>query len=174
MKVFGSLLNGATLRLYNISRNGIAFLPSQLVRDEVTVLRLPVALFRLFMGILSENDLFPDLRLILLGGDAIFKKDVERFRKQFSTSCLLGHQLACTEAGIIAFHIINCESELVDNIVPAGYPIDDKEVLILDKAGQQVEFGQVGEIAVKSCFNSPGYWLEPYLSGKKFLSDKSR
>jgi non-ribosomal peptide synthetase component F len=55
--------------------------------------------------------------------------------------------------------IKDCHStEIAWPVVPVGYPVDDKEILILDDDGREVGGGQVGEPAVRSRFLSPGYW----------------
>ena len=43
--------------------------------------------------------------------------------------------------------------------------------MILDDEGQEIGFNQVGEIAVKSRYLSPGYWRSPDLTQTRFLPD---
>jgi non-ribosomal peptide synthetase component F len=52
-----------------------------------------------------------------------------------------------------------------------GYPVADKEILLLDDEGQEVGFNRVGEIVVRSKYLSPGYWNRPDLTGIKFKAD---
>ena len=56
-------------------------------------------------------------------------------------------------------------------MLPAGYKVDGKEILLLGDAGQEVGCGEFGEIAVKSRYLSPGYWHEPDLTAATFLPD---
>ena len=58
---------------------------------------------------------------------------------------------------------------LVGDIVPVGWPVEGMEILILDKEGRLLGPGQLGEIAVKSEFMSPGYWRRPDLTAKVFF-----
>ncbi len=44
---------------------------------------------------------------------------------------------------------------------PIGYPLQDMTVLLLDESGQHVADEEIGEIAVKSRYLSPGYWRDP-------------
>jgi acyl carrier protein len=55
--------------------------------------------------------------------------------------------------------------------VPVGYPVDHKEVLLLDEAGTEIGFNRTGEIAVKSHYLSLGYWRKPELTQVKFKPD---
>jgi acyl carrier protein len=43
--------------------------------------------------------------------------------------------------------------------------------LLLDDAGEEVGLGDVGEIAIKSRFLSPGYWRMPEMTKARFLED---
>src|SRR5262249_8592701 len=58
-----------------------------------------------------------------------------------------------------------------ESIVPVGYPFEGCEVLVLDTDGNRLGFNQVGEIAVRSRFLSPGYWRMPELTAATFLAD---
>jgi len=80
---------------------------------------------------------------------------------------------AAKEAGPIRLNVIGKETKITGEIVPVGYEIPDKKVLLLDDNGQEVGFAQVGEIAVKSRYLSLGYWRRPDLTETKFLPDPS-
>ncbi|MGH9896749.1 MAG: phosphopantetheine-binding protein, partial [bacterium] len=47
----------------------------------------------------------------------------------------------------------------------------DKEILLLDLSGAPSGPGEIGEIAVRSRYLSPGYWQNPDLTKSKFLPD---
>ena len=52
--------------------------------------------------------------------------------------------------------------------MPAGYPVADKLVLLLDARGRDVP---PGEIAVRSAYLAQGYWRRPELTAERFLAD---
>ena len=52
--------------------------------------------------------------------------------------------------------------------VPVGYAVADKEVMLLDESGAEVDRGKVGEIAVKSRYLASGYWRQAELTAAKF------
>jgi acyl carrier protein len=56
-------------------------------------------------------------------------------------------------------------------VLPVGYPVEDKEVVLLDDAGHKVGFNQIGEITVKSRYMSLGYWRRPDLTQRAFSPD---
>ncbi len=168
--IFDALLNGATLSLYNIKEKGINPLIPWLKQEEITFFHSPSALFRQFIDNLTENDFFPKLRQITPSG-RLFKKDVERIRKHIPAGCVLIQRLASTETGMITRLRITRQTELTGNVAPVGYAVEDKEVFIVDEAGNPLGFNCVGEIAVKSRYLVSGYWRQPELTQKTFLSD---
>ncbi|MHC4593265.1 MAG: AMP-binding protein [Planctomycetota bacterium] len=67
--------------------------------------------------------------------------------------------------------LIKLAGEPVCKREPVGYPVEDNEILLLDEDGNEVEPGEIGEIAVKSRYLSPGYWRRPDLTEASFLPD---
>ena len=70
-------------------------------------------------------------------------------------------------------YFIDQETRITDTIVPCGYATEDTDVALLDKNGEEVGSGQIGEIAIKSRYLSPGYWRKPDLTQAKFLRDST-
>src|SRR5262245_9433351 len=62
-------------------------------------------------------------------------------------------------------------SPIPETPVPAGYPVGDTAILLLDETGQEVLAGDSGELAVKSCFLASGYWGRPEDTQAAFLPD---
>jgi amino acid adenylation domain-containing protein len=170
-RFMAALLNGATLCLYNVRHSGIADLATWLPQERITVFHPPVTLLHRLLDILPAGSGFPDLRMVILGGEALSKRDVERSRKHVAAHCMFAHQLATTETKVIARFMIDRDTELTDNVVPVGYASDDKQVVLLDATGQEVGVNRVGEIAVKSRYLASGYWRDPALTDDKFLPD---
>jgi acyl carrier protein len=56
-------------------------------------------------------------------------------------------------------------------MLPAGYPAQDVEVLLLDESGTVIEGEGVGEIVVKGRHLSRGYWGKAELTNQRFLPD---
>jgi non-ribosomal peptide synthetase component F len=68
-------------------------------------------------------------------------------------------------------NLLNQGTHILGNEVPIGFPVEDKEIFLIDDDGKEVGFNEVGEIAVRSKYLSPGYWNDPGLTKSKFQRD---
>ncbi|WP_457652925.1 amino acid adenylation domain-containing protein [Rhodocaloribacter sp.] len=163
-----ALLNGASLFPFDVKREGMSGLAQWLRRERITVFRTTATLFRHFARTLSGDETFPHLRLIRLGGEPVFRRDWEAYRKHFGPHCLLYNALATTETGAITEYLLDHETAFEGSRVPVGYPVAGAEVLLLGEDGAEVPPGEVGEIVVRSRFHAPGYWRRPGVTAEKY------
>lgn len=171
MKItFGALLNGAALCPYNFQQEGVRHLADWLLQGITIYFSIPIV-FRQFVSTFTGKEEFPQLRLIQLGSDSVTPREVEDYKKHFSTNAIFVVRLGSTETGTLRRYFFDRETPLAAERVPVGYAIEDTEVSLLDDEGKNVGFNCVGEIAVKSRYISPGYWRRPDLTQAKFLPD---
>jgi polyketide synthase PksJ len=168
-EIFGAMLSGASLSLAAMKKLGVANLADWVRREGITVLKLPVSPFRVFLRSLEPGSTFPAVRLVLLGGDALFRKDVDKFRAHFSHECLLVNRLASTESLSTSRYRILRTSALPETVIPVGYADHDAEILILDDEGNPAPSGALGQIAVRSRYVSPGYFHRDDLTAATFV-----
>ena len=120
---------------------------------------------------LSDQEKLPDLRVVRLGSERVSWKDVESYKKHFSDSCVLANELSCSEANTITQFLVGKDTQ-INATVPVGFPVEDKEVLILDEQGNKLGPGEIGVVAVRSRFLSPGYWNRPDLTELAYTADR--
>jgi amino acid adenylation domain-containing protein len=168
--ILGSLLNGATLFPFDL-KNNLAFITNWLIEEKITIYISVPTLFRHFASSLTGVERFSGLRLIIIGGEPVIYKDVELFQHYFEDHCKMVVRLAGTEMHRVRFFVIEKDTIIEDNVVPVGYPVEDKDVSLVDENGNLVGSNEVGEILVKSRFISPGYWRKPLLTAEKFIPD---
>jgi amino acid adenylation domain-containing protein len=166
--MFMALLNGAAIFPYEVRQNGLDDLVALMRREEITITVMGASLFRSLADVLDDVDQFPKLRLIRLGSEPVQKRDVDLYRKYFSSGCLLVNGLASGETQTTRFFRIDHNTEVPGSLVPVGYPVEDKTILLLDDTGKEVEAGEVGEIVVKSYYLASGYWRRPDLTEAVF------
>lgn len=168
--IFDALLNGATLFPRNLKSEGFNGLAEWLMKERITVYHSAATFFRHFVRNLSGEEKFPDLRVVRLGSEPVSWKDVESYKKHFSDVCVLANELSCSEANTISQFLVNKDTE-INHTVPVGYPVEDKEILIVNERGDRLRPGEIGEIAVHSRYLSPGYWNRPDLTELAFIPD---
>jgi amino acid adenylation domain-containing protein len=168
---FRALLNGAALFPFDLMGEGIVNLATWLEREEITIYQSVPTVFRHLIDILNGDTNFPKLRLIHLGGERVTNRDVALYQKWFSPHCLLLNNLGATEVSTYRNYFINKETKISGSVVPVGYAVEDKEVLLLDEAGNDVGFNRIGEIAVRSPYLALGYWRKPEVTRQAFLPD---
>ena len=169
--LFSALLNGASLFPFDLQEEGITRLAPWLIGEGITLYHSVPTVFRHFAERLTGAEAFPRLRLLYVGGEQVSPLDVELYRAHFAPQCLLLVMLSCTEAGSIRHIFFDKATRFTGSIVPVGYAVPDKEVLLLDEAGGPVGVNAIGEIAVKSRYLSLGYWRQQDRTRAAFLPD---
>jgi amino acid adenylation domain-containing protein len=169
--IFSALLNGASLHVFNLAEEGMLPLATWMTAEGISIYRSVISVFRQFMNTLSPGYQIPKLRLVHVGGEPVYRRDVELFQQHFPRGCILVNGLGITEAGSARHYFIDHDTQIPGDRVPVGYPVEDVEILLLDDAGQPVQAGRVGEIAIRSRYLSPGYWRRPDLTRAKYLPD---
>jgi len=169
--IFGALLNGASVWLFDLLANGFAGLPRWLGDRAITICDFSVGAFRQVAAMLPAGGALPALRMISLGGEVVTRHDVELCRARLSPDCVLQNAMGCTEARVVSQYFVDRHTALEGPTVPVGHPVDGKTVLLLDGERRPVPVGEVGEIAVRSEYLSPGYWRKPELTEAVFLPD---
>ena len=155
--LFQSLLNGASLHVFDLKSEGIHGLSKWLKQESLTIYHSPPTVFRQLAEAMSAEDKFSSLRLIRLSGAPVNRLDVDLYAQKFAPRALLQIVLNSTEANVISSFVTDGTFCFPENGSPVGYPVRDKEVLLLDENGLDVAPGEVGEICVKSRYLPPGY-----------------
>ena len=166
-----ALLNGATLVTLDIHESGLASLASWLSAEEITVFSCVATIFRqAVQGAAGAQD-FSKIRLVHIGGEPIFKADVDLYKEYFSDHCLFVSRYSISETQAVSYFFIGKQTEIAGERVPVGYPLAGSQILILDDDGNELISGESGEIAIRSPYLALGYWRQPELTRAKFLAD---
>ncbi len=167
----GALLNGGALCLYDIRSLGLGGLAEWIIQEQITLMISTPSTFRHMFSLVPKSLVFSNMRLVDLGGESVTSQDITLFRTHFPKTSVLINTLGMSETGNIAQMKIDHQTVLQGHNVPAGYPIGDKRIVLIDEAGNPVPSGEVGEILVKGHFLSPGYWRLPSLTAEKYAID---
>ena len=167
--IFAALLNGAALFPLDLKEEGFSDLGKWLLEEKMTIYHSVPTVFRQLAETLTDQDKFPDLRVLRLGGEPVYKRELDLFKKYFSKDCILVNRLGSSETGSLRMYFVDKDTQISGNLVPVGYPVLDNDIMFLDDAGQIA--GDEGEIAVRTRYVSPGYWGRSDLTEAAFLPD---
>lgn len=171
---FNALMNGASLHLYDARNFGVTWLAQWLRQERISCLRSPVALFRHLVSTAGPDATLPDLRSVALSGDALNRSDVIAARRILAPHCHIVHRYSMSETGMLARDLLQHDSPLDDEVVPAGFIAPGKTVRILDDAGEVASPGVVGEIAIGDEGLAAGYWQDGALQPLPSVPDPLR
>lgn len=173
VEVWNALLSGATLAFYDVAQQGGANLAKWLIDQQITSLYLPVELYRQLLDSLPAEAYFPHLRLVEPSG-RIYRHDIERSWQHLPADALINSRFAASEIGRVTQFKLSPTTPLTSPIIPAGYPIPDVEIFLLNQAGQPAATDEPGQIYVRSRYLSNGYWRDPELTSQVYQPDPER
>ncbi|OCA53123.1 Tyrocidine synthase 3 [Photorhabdus namnaonensis] len=167
---FSTLCNGATLVMRDDSwLTSMSEFIALARQNRITVLSLP-ALFWSELVARDDNALsLPDcLRLIIIGGEAVKKSAIQDwFVRELHRPRLL-NAYGPTENTVTA----TCKEILSPtDDCSIGRPLKNTCVYLLDKYGQLVPLGGVGEMYIGGVGVARGYLNQPELSAERFIPD---
>jgi amino acid adenylation domain-containing protein len=172
--LYRSLLNGASLSLFDIKTQGVSQLPGWLEEEMITVAHMTPAVFRKISWPDWKDKEHSPLRLIHLSGAPVTKNDLELYKANFPANVSLGFHMGTTETGGVCAGVVDQNFQFPDQGTPVGYPMSGKTVFLRDANGHAVGPMQVGEIIVQSRYLGRGYWRQPNLADEKFFGDSSQ
>lgn len=169
--IFGALLNGATVSIFDITEEGLDKLPQWIASRGITIMHMVPTIYRYFLNELQEGEVLETVRILDLGGEACFQLDFENFKQHFPEDAFLVNDYGPTEATIISQKFLSHRDRITRNHLPLGKAVLGTEVFLLDEANNRKGIYQEGEITYRSDFLSLGYLNRPELTKKSFLQD---
>lgn len=169
--IFAALLNGASLFPFQPILRGLPEMRDWIKTEAIAVYHSVPSLFRRFAETLAPDEILPSIRVVKLGGETVFKSDVDLFRRHFRRDAILVNGLGLTEANgnVCHFHA-NHDTVIRAATVPVGKPLPGVEMELLHD-GREVALNEMGEIALRGKFVAPGFWNGREIQAHPFDSD---
>lgn len=155
-----ALVLGATLFICDLGRNGLGEVQQLIAREGVTVLNAVPGVLRALMP--RDGRTKPELRslrLIRVGGELVFWKDIEQFRRSAPAGCKIVVGFSSTEE-TGAQWVVPTAVSVTATCVPVGYPLPGNGFSIVDDFGKPLPPGEVGELVVRSRHVALGYFRD--------------
>ncbi|ASA55472.1 non-ribosomal peptide synthetase [Vibrio gazogenes] len=169
LEVWAPLLNGAAVVVIEQETllNVHAF-AQVLTQHQVSILWLTVGLFNQYAQGLQS--VFPNLRYLLVGGDALDPAVIRRVLSESAPQHLLnGYGPTETTTFALTHEITAVDEHAVS--IPLGRPIGNTQVYLLNSHGQPVPQGVVGELYIGGDGVALGYLNQAELTAERFVPD---
>lgn len=167
--IYNCLTNGGTLYPWDTKTQGFNGMVEWVKENKLTAFHWVPSAFRQFMMTVPEDAVFGDVRIVVMAGETLTKREVEMFRRNFPVGSHLVNQVGTAES--YNYHLYRVDHKIpVENAnVPGGYPVSaDRKVLVLDSSHVEVPTGAEGEIAIKSPYMAAD-WRNEELTRSKFI-----
>jgi acyl-coenzyme A synthetase/AMP-(fatty) acid ligase len=106
----------------------------------------------------------------MAGTQTLYRRDAEHFQQIFPKHTEQSQHLSTSETLMLTEVRISAQTKFDSEIVPGGWPVQDKEILLWDEENRSVAAGEIGQIVVRSRYLA-AYWRQPVLSAAKFRPD---
>lgn len=166
MGIYGGILNGACVFPRSVRAGGFDEVGTWIRRSALSIYHSTPTVFREFLEATDASERFSSVRCVVLGGEPVVRRDVERFRQHFERGAVLVNGLGPTESTVTLQNFLDHDTELEQNVVPVGRPVCDTRVVLYDDAGRESD--REGEMTFVSEHVALGYWRNPELSARSF------
>lgn len=157
--LFTTLLSGATVEVLPPREFGAAALFHEIVARQISVLRLSPSLFRHIAESGGTDNPLNYVRLVSLGGDRVDWGEFDSFRRMCRRDAQFHVQLGATECWTVYCHwCAEAGLRQVGGYLPVGSALPDRNLSIVDDAGNPSLDGEIGEAVVTSRYIALGYW----------------
>ncbi|MBT1517023.1 amino acid adenylation domain-containing protein [Bradyrhizobium sp. SRL28] len=119
----------------------------------------------------AKGVLLPSLREIYTGGEQLRATPMLRSFFELHPRARLINQYGHTETHVVTEHRLGANPACWPQLPPIGRPIANTRVYLLDRRGEPVPFGAVGELYIGGAGVARGYLNRPELTAERFLAD---
>jgi amino acid adenylation domain-containing protein len=139
--------------------------------NRVTLIHCVPAVFYLINSEPLTSRRFSHLKYILISGDHLHPKRLQEWYDIFTDRIQLVNCYGATETTIIkTFHFIQ-RSDVERSKIPAGFPMSDTRVIVLNRNLEVCPRGVMGEIYIRTSYRTSGYLDEPELTAEYFIKN---
>lgn len=159
--IFSTLLTGGTILPYDIKTNANREKVLYWLEDKkITLYHSVPTLYRYLFQKQVVGNRLKNIRLVILGGEAVDRQDFLLYQKNFSTDCVLVNFFGASEVMTGSFCYFDHSSEVTQSLLAIGKFIEGVDVNLIDNNGEEVGLIGIGEIVYSSKYIASSYWNE--------------
>ncbi|NOQ25908.1 MAG: amino acid adenylation domain-containing protein [Bacteroidales bacterium] len=170
--IYGAILNGASLNIYNIKQEGTkSRIHEWIIQKGITIYHSTPTVYRYLLSNLELGTYLNKVRLVVLGGEVVYKKDFFEYKKYFNEDCIFINCYGSTESPITAENIVNQSIEIGGESLSIGFGVPNTEVYVGKPDGRIALPFEEGEIIIKSKHLALGYLNNPERTEQSFFKE---
>jgi amino acid adenylation domain-containing protein len=167
---FWTLLQGAVLAVPPAGAHKDAFRMIELIcKWKVTTVHFVPSMLGIFVNTAGVEGC-TSLRRVICSGEALSAAHAQMWQQRLPNAQL--HNLYGPTEAAIDVTAWPCPSGFTGSIVPIGRPIANTQIYLLDRKGQPVPLGAVGEIYIGGVGVARGYLNRAELTAERFVPDR--
>ena len=172
--IFPAMANGGALHILKKEEYlSVECLGNYIREHKITYIKMTPTLFNVFINDANfQKDYLSSMKQLMLGGEAIIAKDVEKFFDIYPDNCFINHYGPTeTTIGCIAKILTLKDWKKFKEQPVIGRPINNMQVYVLDNQLAPVPTGAIGQIYLAGTGVSAGYLNRPELTKEKFIEN---
>lgn len=168
MDIFGALCSGASLHLFDLSRQEVDVLADWIDQERITIFHATPTIFRAMCTSIAPGRKLKFLRSVVLGGEAAHSADLKLFQNCCDQDCVLVNGLGPSESTLALQAFFSSTDTLPSGPLPVGTAVSGVRAWLVDGNGRKVS--DIGELMLESTAVALGYWKSPVLTDAVFSS----
>src|SRR5262249_47578696 len=150
-------------------RIGINGILRRFQEGQVTICLIVPALLRALINLTDAEGALSELRVIQLGGETVYVRDIEMARSVLPKACQIQIGYGSTEAaGLICSWFVPTNWVADGPRIPCGLPLSGHSVWVTQDDGSS---SRTGELVIKSRYVALGFWQNGCLQRGPFEQD---
>ncbi|MHB1946958.1 MAG: amino acid adenylation domain-containing protein [Gammaproteobacteria bacterium] len=143
-----------------------------LIKNKVTIMKVTPSYFRQLKEFVEKNQIFPDLRLIIFGGETLLKSDINDWITRFPDQIIMT-EYGPTEATVASSWLLINKKNINEfrDVIPIGKPALNTQMYILNDELKMLPVEKKGEIYIAGEGVAYGYLNREKMTLKKFINN---
>ncbi|MCP4147375.1 MAG: amino acid adenylation domain-containing protein, partial [bacterium] len=137
--------------------------------SRINLLHCVPGVFSLLNSGASDENSFSELKYIGLSGEPTYPSELKNWYDKMGERIQLINLYGTTETTILKSYYFITKADTERKRIPIGKPIKGCRMIVLDEKMNVCNKGIVGEIYIRSNYNTLGYYEAPQLNEKKFV-----
>jgi len=172
LDIYSTLKNGATMHIipenyFLFTKKLFSFMKEKRIN---TIFWVPSALISFVNSNSFETERLEDLRKVLFCGEVMPNNCLNKLRRKYPDS-LYANLYGPTEITDVCTYYIVDREFADDESLPIGFPCENTEVIVLNEKNELVQDDEIGELCVKGCCLSMGYYGNEEKTNEAFVQN---